>query len=48
MMVNNDAMDGLNSFSKKKNTRLEKKKLKIDTKPYLYKNFINYFYILDY
>ncbi len=45
MMVNKDAIDGLNSFSKKKNTRLENKKLKIDIKPNLYKNFINYFYI---
>ena len=42
-IVIKDAIDGLNSFSQKKYSKLEKKKLRIDTKPYLYKNFFNYF-----
>lgn len=44
IMVIRDAIEGLNSLSKKKNNKLDKKKLRTDTSPNLYKNFINYFF----
>ena len=44
IMVIRDAIEGLNSLSKKKNNKLDKKKLRTDTSPNLYKNFINYIF----